>query len=844
MILAGVRNQRTAFASLVLFVVFSMLAGHPQAQNRSPRDDNSRELHVPPITDDDSPKSERRKEEIQSWQMLGAWDQVTSAKRAPAEELKAQGRLPSNSMNKQERAMIELTNMAQGVSEETLGDRAAGVASLLLQLAEYRMSFEETRHEAENFLRYETLRASLSQNSQGLEVVLLSDKNTDLITAAVSADYWKNHHEALRGENGVFPESHYEVWRPSTDRYFYTGAINPSYLAPFRGSYDRPPGVKADLPAVITDRESLRQYFEYKNQHTYWEAVPTEQTEKDQIPYNSKYDVQTTVTTTYEVLRHMQEIALPLNTYNTAVLGDSGFGSIGGVLFAGSAHFSGDAPDAIFAAKGRLYGRVHSRIVDFEDIDPSEFAVALRMIAVSKQAPELTIGTEPSDRTGYQKVSYSPGIYNSSVGRAMMQADQRLKGIMADIGLGPGGRSSGANQTFFSSFPQPTRALRLWFTNEAVLFVESNKHFTAQALSLRLHYEEFLRDQPVNDPDINSFITEFHRRIKSIVDEVPEFGQLERLARTTALARWVAVSGVIVDPGIWILPFDLVETPGYVPAACTGSHSGGIDLSGRKGAPPISLGVLAPLAIEGILVGRRNTGVGLAPYELILAVLLSLLSAALLLRLRKGMTYSRSLQFWLKFLLLLFLLDLAETMLIFPYILGEFDAEFLSVLMIVVLPGGLLGWLAFSKTGVSRTTRIPRLSIQLLRWQAVGAIGALSLALLSAATTRVMLLNRDISPFGLRMLNVAAAPAEIFSRPWTSGDQANFMLRVHFLPASVVRSTQYRFSMPDEKLGEDSGVFFSDGTIGPVGIVEMQRVSDPDLITKEPIYTVDGRPPY
>ena len=735
-----------------------------------------------------------------------------------------------------DRARLEMYNSIRGQVPKQV-EAMSLVANLQMWVAERAIEKLENKRNAINYARVTDFRATLSSGSPGMDVVSLADKQTGLILAMVSDSYWKENHEKLRGEGGAFPESKYEYMLNECPW------MNFNHIEPLQGAVGSPNRGPVGMGPVITDDKSLKVHFQ-----TY--LVPSK---PEPQPYGAPAngidpsEIEISSTSLERQMEQMKVLAQGVVAYESVMRQEPATGSIGGVALSGGAHFIDAEPEAVFVAGSKLYGRIGRENIEFQDVDPAEFAIALRTIALGNQAPVLTIGTEPSDREGYMKVSYSPGIYNNSIGRTMMFADQKFKGLFLHIGLGNGGTSSGPQQVFFSTFPElGGHAERLWFTTRQVEFRQEDGRFVVPGTFLDLNYEAVLRDQSVRDPDVEKFIQEFKQRERAIEDEVPEFAQLEKVAHTVALARWVATSKTPVSEGVWVMPFDPVETPGYVRAAAGGHYSGGVDLSGQRGVN-LGLGVLIPFSLEGQLTGHLR-GLGFGPWALLLGLLFSTVAIFLLMiwlrRSQCGTSLKTAIVVWLSLLGLLAAVDVLASDFLIPFFLGKFDAEFLSFLLIIAAPAVALRFLLSSRLANLRGISNVSGMVPWIRSAALGLLASLSLALLSVGVVRLVTLHVLPHPLMMRIVNVFSAPTEVASRPWASDASGEMKIGLRIMPASVARSTIYRFSLPHEKLEGSTTYVLSTGDMGPLGIVAMQQVDAPGFVSAHPIYTIDGQPPY
>ena len=757
----------------------------------------------------------------------------------------------TRSMSGQQVHIAKMLNQLQSTSPNVEG--VGLLASLNLWLAERaieRASIPEKNH---NYQFLAALRLQIPQGSPDVDVIVLGDKSNGKAKACFTLEYYRHNRDVIRG---AYPENKYEVklnepWLNFT-RLSPLGPETPRVADPVR---------RISGP-IINSRDDLKQHLENSGTPIHKQPMNPPSDHPIKLEYNREQ--------LDKDLSGLKAIAKSIVDYEEQVQGSSN--QIGGIALGARLEFAEQEPTALYVSSGKLYAQIANEDLEVEGLDPVEFAVLLRSTVLAGEPPVLSIGSEPSQRQGYQKVTYIGAIRNCSVGAAMLKADVKLKGLLQGIGMGPGGSSAGSAHELLWSFPDArgVRSVRMWLTGRKVRLERQGNRLVTTSPGLILHYEMLLRDQPVKYPELDEAVEKFNKQWPLVAEEIPEFRQLESLALASALARWVGESRCFVAPELWMLPFDFSPTPGYVPAYfdITGqglvSISGGVSLLGD--APQINLGLMSPFVINQAIGFKSERGTATLLWLGAFIVLGFGLPVLALDRLRKarisglsGRTrFIAALRIWLSCSLLTGLIYLVLSEFLTPGLIGSFNAEFVSLIAVLVVPACLLHRTlskqlkAFGHEAEFGTTML------WLGFPSLGLCVAISLATMSAAINTLLLSSIEPSSTLIRVCNLIAAPANLLGRPLASeGVEQQGM---HLLPRSILSSTRYRFYIPDEfhrvdvrglamnqliNMSPEIEIPILDESSGPLGsTVSLLKVAGPGFVSKHPVFSVDGKPPY
>lgn len=219
-----------------------------------------------------------------------------------------------------------------------------------------------------------------------------------------------------------------------------------------------------------------------------------------------------------------------------------------------------------------------------ENVDARDFAALWRSVVLWGAAPVLTIGTQPSGMTGHARVSYYGGIYENQVGRDLLQADLKFKGIFLGIGAGPGGRAVDAVDRLFAEFPGlAAGSVRFWIVGSSVkVAVRSGSppRVVLDDPGLRLMSESTQRGYPVEDEEMTRFTDMLSEEWTILRTHLPEFRLLEQHALSVALATWSQDRGIELSADLWLLPPRAAETPSHIPLAAVTDRGGAVQVAG------------------------------------------------------------------------------------------------------------------------------------------------------------------------------------------------------------------------------------------------------------------------
>ncbi|HZS43563.1 MAG TPA: hypothetical protein VFC63_00555, partial [Blastocatellia bacterium] len=661
-------------------------------------------------------------------------------------------------------AMRGVIKQAASLEENAgpLGSAANLASGLMLWTAERAIEQGEKQTKAQNYHFLIGMREQLPKGSSGIDVVVLGDKDSGRAMVCFTADYYKSHHDEIRKQ---YPAEKYNVMQSDSPW------LNFQHLAPLadstpvaRDSFRRVTG-----PIVNSDADLKEQ------KTSYWAPDPH--------PLTIGPAFNPTEYTMDQMQRDIEankSVAQSIIAYESEQRGEPGH-QIGGVALGGRVRFpQGISPNVLYLAGRKLHLKSGSQDFEIDGVDPSEFAILMRSLILTERPPMLSIGTESSDKAGYQRVTYFSSIRNSSVGAGMLAADLRLKGLLAGIGMGIGGSSSGPSQDFLWTFPrvEGLRWMRMWLVGGDIDLVARSNQLTATSSNLTLHYEMALRDRPIKDQEVDRFVNEFNRRWPALAGEIPAFRHLEQLALTSALAAWVKESKCVVAPDLWLLPFEYANTPTYVPACWSVSDtglvtvSGGIDLSGSSEMVKPTLGTMMPLVLQSYLFGGNSVDTRIGWLGLLLFIVIGcgavLLVSTVLRHHRPEMSFvsgcRRALAVFIISLVVLAAIDDIAAWIINLSSLGSFDAEFISLAVAVLVPPIVLRFVisqGFKRSGAGSPLEVKRMF-------SLGAAIMLALVALSGGLDMLFISTGLTSSAKIQFLNAVAAPVEIVSRPWAS----------------------------------------------------------------------------
>lgn len=211
-----------------------------------------------------------------------------------------------------------------------------------------------------------------------------------------------------------------------------------------------------------------------------------------------------------------------------------------------------------------------------ESLDPQTFATILRAVRQG-QVPYISIGTEPSDRVGYARVTYAPALKQTRVGAILYDADVQFKGIFADFPFGDAHQLNGPGEDLIDGFPgMGGEFMRFWITNSGMRLKAAGDTLVVDRHGMTILSETTLRQRVVSDPEMDAYARKLTDRWDEVAAAVPAFGATEELALATALAFWIRQHRIAVDEQIWMLSPNYQATPDYSPAIASVGRSTGV----------------------------------------------------------------------------------------------------------------------------------------------------------------------------------------------------------------------------------------------------------------------------
>ncbi len=246
-----------------------------------------------------------------------------------------------------------------------------------------------------------------------------------------------------------------------------------------------------------------------------------------------------------------------------------------------------------------------------DGISPRSFATVARTIAAG-QIPYVTIGSEPSQRPGYAKVTYNPALMGTEEGAALYQADIQFKRIFAKLPFADDEIKSGMDTRLFASFPGTAgERLRFWITSSDISLAVDGARLVPRANGMRILSETTLRFNVRSDREMEAYAANLTRHWDDIAEHLWPFRAVERLARTTAMVFWARDHGVEIEPAILLLPPLAGVTPDYAPLVAVLDTdlaiTGGVALTPEDKRTTIGRMFLSYLAL--IMSADRGTSV-------------------------------------------------------------------------------------------------------------------------------------------------------------------------------------------------------------------------------------------
>ena len=212
-------------------------------------------------------------------------------------------------------------------------------------------------------------------------------------------------------------------------------------------------------------------------------------------------------------------------------------------------------------------------------LDLDDFVVALRAIYVLKQAPAVSIGTEPSGIPELKKVRYDGGTANTSFGQTMFAADYALKTL--SIGRDSTGTAVRLELEGFKSVVEWTVELdqlvlgMLW--NSRVWFVPGHVDIRKRPdgrgilvgdIPVITLSESKFYGRSLGQQGVETFARFLSENFAALAAGYPAVAELPQLAQLVAVAKWMRDHRIPIDAA-WVEEYPLVrvETPTVVRAA-------------------------------------------------------------------------------------------------------------------------------------------------------------------------------------------------------------------------------------------------------------------------------------
>jgi hypothetical protein len=504
-------------------------------------------------------------------------------------------------------------------------------------------------------------------------------------------------------------------------------------------------------------------------------------------------------------------------------------------------------------------------------LHPQSFATVLRTFARG-EIPFVTIGSEPSGRTGHLRVTYAPSLRGTREGALLYRADVQFKAIFLDYPFGADYQLNGPKDALVSGFPGSGGDFgRFWITSAGFRLKVENGQLVTATHGMRINSETRLRGEVVPDPTLEAYAERLSRNWDAIAEKLWEFRAVQDIALATALAFWVRSDHVPVSPLLWSLPPRYDYTPDFVPVAGAFDKrlrvSGGVALApeekGRESGRLFLFAVASALdrrdQANGSHVMNRVLFGGVAALVMLVALLLFALVPWVLARWslrgrpKPRLRYRRMV--WIALLAILSQGVLTVGAFCVNDWLGGFDQNFLAfVVTFMAGPLVLFAWLGRLET---RRSELP----QALREAPLARLGifcwSLTLPVFSAVVgTALAVLTTTIggvlpTPALERVLTMQLAPVETLANATTSAatDPARpGRMRLIPLPRSLPLAMLPPFRHKVQSgLGHGEQVQF-DGPPDPTFPVKtLRRIHWPanmPVSRKISHYSADGRPPY
>ncbi|MDB5421280.1 MAG: hypothetical protein JWR59_1227, partial [Brevundimonas sp.] len=512
-------------------------------------------------------------------------------------------------------------------------------------------------------------------------------------------------------------------------------------------------------------------------------------------------------------------------------------------------------PIRIESENGALFLRTDKGRIRFDGVSARSFATLARAIAEG-EIPYLSIGSEPSDRPGFARVTYAPALHGTVEGHALYDADVQFKTIFARLPLTRDAHAHGL-EPLLAGFPGLAGDFtRLWITSSNIRLTLDGDRFVTADHGMRINAETRLQFAVRSDPEMDAYAAQLTGHWAAIANALPQFRSVQRLALTTAIVFWARDHHVAIDPAILLIPPEGSLTPDYAPIVgvldANFAVAGGVSLAPEDRDTQLGRAFLSYIALtlsqsdsrQGVWLGRASLALkGL----LLLCAVLALPAFLLWLIVRRGLngaTFRRLLSIWSGIcageLLVIALLQ--------PLLLGDllsfFDRDFLALLVTLVLFPMLLFAALARRFGGQQLTPWPRRAVLAFGFFGPVAVAGLGLGL---ACMTVAMTGPVPSAALNRLVSAQVAPSEVLGEAFVTRLIRRDQASTYLLPVPQSLGETFR---PEFELRRFSGnataEIHPDGGDPNLPVKVLKRVDWPPAMKPRAgvtYYTADGRPP-
>ena len=215
-----------------------------------------------------------------------------------------------------------------------------------------------------------------------------------------------------------------------------------------------------------------------------------------------------------------------------------------------------------------------------DNINPQSFATIMRTVAAG-QIPYISIGTVPSDKNGYARVSYASTLEGTWEGNMLYRADIQFKAVFANYPFGTGYALNRPGDPLFGGFPGfGGESLRFWIASNGIVINAADGHLKMERSGMQILSETMLQKQVTEDSKMNVYTRHLTDNWDEITKQLPEFKEVEKLALVTALVNWVKKNKIPIDDILWFIKPRGAYTPEYSSYILTKNQETPIDITG------------------------------------------------------------------------------------------------------------------------------------------------------------------------------------------------------------------------------------------------------------------------